>query len=55
MEPQSPQAVDALRVDNSSRLVISAQGEFDQLAYQSDNQYTIEIKPAAKRGARSSQ
>ncbi len=45
------QTVDALRVDNSSRLVISAQGEFDQLAYQSDNQYTIEIKPAAKRGA----
>jgi len=44
------QSVDALRVDNSSRLVISAQGEFEQLAYQSDNQYTIEVKPATKRG-----
>jgi len=45
------QTVDALRVDGSSRLVISAQGEFEQLAYQSDNQYTIEVKPAVKRGA----
>ena len=45
------QSVDALRVDNSSRLVISAQGDFEQLAYQSDNQYTIEVKAAVKRGA----
>ncbi|GAC1665807.1 MAG: type 4a pilus secretin PilQ [Steroidobacteraceae bacterium] len=43
------QTVDAVRVEGSSRLVISAQGEFEQLAYQSDNQYTIEIKPAQKR------
>jgi type IV pilus assembly protein PilQ len=42
------QTVDAVRVDGSSRLIITAQGEFDQLAYQSDNQYTIEIKPAVK-------
>src|SRR6267154_1668334 len=34
------QTVDALRVEGSSRLVISAQGDFEQLAYQSDNQYT---------------
>jgi len=45
------QTVDALRVDNSSRLVISAQGDIDQMAYQSDDQYTVEIRPAAKRGA----
>src|SRR5258706_3084880 len=45
------QTVDALRVDGSSRLVISAQGDFEQLAYQSDNQYTIEIKPSPKRSA----
>jgi type IV pilus assembly protein PilQ len=45
------QTVDALRVDTSSRLVISAQGDFEQLAYQSDNQYTIEIKPSQKRSA----
>ncbi len=43
------QSVDALRVDGSSRLVITSQGEFDQLAYQSDNQYVVEIKPAVKR------
>jgi type IV pilus assembly protein PilQ len=45
------QTVDALRVEGSSRLVISAQGEFEQLAYQSDNQYTIEIKPSQKHAA----
>jgi type IV pilus assembly protein PilQ len=45
------QTVDALRVEGSSRLVISAQGDFEQLAYQSDNQYTIEIKPSLKRVA----
>src|ERR1700736_2964087 len=43
------QTVDAIRVEGSSRLVISAQGDFEQLAYQSDNQYTIEIKPSLKR------
>ncbi len=31
--------------------MISAQGDFEQLAYQSDNQYTIEIKPSLKRAA----
>src|SRR5271165_3660666 len=45
------QSVDAIRVEGSSRLVISAQGDFEQLAYQSDNQYTIEIKPSLKRAA----
>jgi type IV pilus assembly protein PilQ len=45
------QTVDALRVEGSSRLVISAQGDFEQLAYQSDNQYTIEIKPSLKHNA----
>ena len=43
------QTVDAIRVEGSSRLVISATGDFEQLAYQSDNQYTIEIKPSLKR------
>jgi type IV pilus assembly protein PilQ len=45
------QTVDALRVEGSSRLVISAQGDFEQLAYQSDNQYTVEIKPSLKHAA----
>jgi type IV pilus assembly protein PilQ len=42
------QTVDALRVGDSTRLVISATGDFEQLAYQSDNQYTVEIKPATR-------
>src|SRR6202046_2568851 len=45
------QTVDAVRVDGSSRLVISSQGDFEQLAYQSDNQYTVEIKASSKRTA----
>ena len=45
------QTVDAVRIEGNSRLIISAQGEFDQLAYQSDNQYTIEIKPTTKHAA----
>jgi type IV pilus assembly protein PilQ len=45
------QTVDAVRVDGSSRLVISSLGDFEQLAYQSDNQYTVEIKPSSKRTA----
>jgi type IV pilus assembly protein PilQ len=45
------QTVDAVRVDGSSRLVITAQGDFEQLAYQSDNQYTVEIKPSQKRAS----
>jgi type IV pilus assembly protein PilQ len=45
------QTVDAIRVEGSSRLVISAQGDFEQLAYQSDNQYTVEIKPSLKHNA----
>src|SRR5277367_1886866 len=45
------QTVDAIRVEGSSRLVISAQGDFEQLAYQSDNQYTVEIKPSLKHAA----
>jgi type IV pilus assembly protein PilQ len=43
------QSVDAIRIEGNSRLVISAQGDFEQLAYQSDNQYTIEIRPSLKR------
>jgi type IV pilus assembly protein PilQ len=45
------QSVDAIRVEGSSRLVITAQGDFEQLAYQSDNQYTVEIKPSLKHAA----
>jgi len=41
-------SVDALRVSDGTRLVIQATGDYEQLAYQSDNIYTIEIKPVVK-------
>ena len=41
-------SVDALRVADGARLVIAASGDYEQLAYQSDNIYTIEIKPVVK-------
>jgi type IV pilus assembly protein PilQ len=37
---------DALRVNDSTRLVISGTGEFEQLAYQTDDQYVIEVQAA---------
>jgi type IV pilus assembly protein PilQ len=39
---------DALRVGNDTRIVLSATGDFQQLAYQSDDQYVVEVQPAAK-------
>ena len=39
--------VDALRTNLDTRIVISAEGAYEQLAYQSDNEFTIEINPAA--------
>jgi type IV pilus assembly protein PilQ len=41
-------SVDALRVGDGTRLVIAATGDYEQLAYQSENIYTIEIKPVVK-------
>ncbi|MCG8369709.1 MAG: type IV pilus secretin PilQ, partial [Proteobacteria bacterium] len=38
--------VDTLRSDTDTRIVISADGKYEQLAYQSDNEFTIEINPA---------
>ncbi len=40
--------VDAMRVADGARLVIAASGDYEQLAYQSDDVYTIEIKPVVK-------
>jgi type IV pilus assembly protein PilQ len=39
--------VDTLRTNLDTRIVISAEGKFEQLAYQSDNEFTIEINPVA--------
>lgn len=37
--------VDALAANGDARLVISADGAYEQLAYQSDNVFTVEINP----------
>jgi type IV pilus assembly protein PilQ len=39
---------DALRVNNDTRIVLNTSGEFEQLAYQSDDQYVVEVQPARK-------
>ncbi len=39
--------VDTLRTNLDTRIVISAEGKFEQLAYQSDNEFSIEINPVA--------
>src|SRR5688572_10863993 len=35
---------DATRVGNGARLVVTATGDFEQLAYQTDNQYVVEVR-----------
>jgi type IV pilus assembly protein PilQ len=42
---------DATRSGNDARLLISARGDYDQLAYQTNDQYVIEIQPKAKVAA----
>jgi type IV pilus assembly protein PilQ len=39
---------DAERVNGGTRIVISANGNFEQLAYQSDDQYVVEVSPVRK-------
>ena len=39
---------DVTRVGNDSRVIINASGDFDQLAYQSEDQYVIEVQPRRK-------
>jgi type IV pilus assembly protein PilQ len=43
--------VEAVRVAEGARLVIAAGGDWEQIAYQSDNVYTIEVKPVVKVAA----
>ncbi|MFO1400414.1 MAG: type IV pilus secretin PilQ [Steroidobacteraceae bacterium] len=42
---------DALHAGRDTRIVINATGDFDQLAYQTDDQYVIEVQPARKAAA----
>ncbi|MGI9234368.1 MAG: type IV pilus secretin PilQ [Woeseiaceae bacterium] len=46
--------VDTLRTNLDARIVISADGKYEQLAYQSDNEFSIEINPAEEEGAEES-
>jgi type IV pilus assembly protein PilQ len=39
--------VDTLRTNLDTRIVISAEGKYEQLAYQTDKEFTIEINPSA--------
>jgi type IV pilus assembly protein PilQ len=40
--------VDTLRTNLDTRIVITAEGSYEQLAYQSDNEFTIEINPKSE-------
>ncbi len=42
---------DAARLGNGARLIVSASGDFEQLAYQTDNQYVVEVRPRARATA----
>lgn len=40
--------IDTIRATDGARLVVSASGDWEPIAYQSDNVYTLEIKPVVK-------
>ena len=42
---------DVTRVGNGARISITANGEYEQLAYQSDDQYVVEVQPPRKAAA----
>ena len=42
---------DVTRAGNGARIVISANGDYEQLAYQTDDQYVVEIPPQRKNAA----
>jgi type IV pilus assembly protein PilQ len=39
---------DVIRQGDSTRLVVDAQGDYEQLAYQTDDQYVVEVSPRRK-------
>src|SRR5690349_3428753 len=43
---------DVVRVGDGVRLNITANGDFEHLAYQSDDQYVVEVQPARKAAAK---
>ena len=45
---------DVTRLNNDTRIVLNATGDFQQLAYQSDDEYVVEVQPLSKAAAASS-
>jgi type IV pilus assembly protein PilQ len=43
--------IDALRSNSDARLVVTAAANYDQVAYQSDNQFTLELKPPVEQAS----
>ncbi len=43
--------IDTVKVSDGVRLLISASGDWEPVAYQSEDQYTIEVKPVVKAAA----
>jgi len=43
-------AFDVVRGPQGARIIVSAVGDFEQLAYQSDRDYVLELRPAPKGG-----
>jgi type IV pilus assembly protein PilQ len=41
-------SIDSVRVDDDARLVIATSGAYEELAYQSDRVFTVEIQPVAE-------
>jgi type IV pilus assembly protein PilQ len=39
---------DVVRANNDTRILINATGDYEHLAYQSDDQYVVEVQPARK-------
>ncbi len=42
---------DTMRAGSGARLVVTATGDFEQLAYQTDNQYVVEVRPRSRATA----
>ena len=42
---------DVVKANDGARIVINGSGNFEQLAYQSDDQYVVELQPARKAAA----
>lgn len=42
---------DVLKVNDGARIIVTGNGDYEQLAYQSDDQYVVELQPSRKAAA----